>query len=56
MKKHRKHSQLKEQENPPEGGNNEIDLLSLTDTKFKNEIMKVLKKLKMGINSKQRLL
>ncbi len=34
MKKLRNHSQLKEQENSPEGANNETDLCSLTDTKF----------------------
>ena len=31
MKKHRNHSQLKEQENSPEGANNERDLCSLKD-------------------------
>ena len=35
MKKIKNHSQLKEQENSPEGANNEINLYSLTDTKFK---------------------
>ena len=35
MKKHRNHSQLKGQENSPEGANTEADLCSLTDTEFK---------------------
>ena len=43
MKKHRNHSQLKEQENFPEGANNETDLCSQIDTKFKKEVMKILK-------------
>jgi len=42
MKKHRNHSQLKEQENSPEGANNESNLCNLTDTEFKKEIMKIL--------------
>ena len=36
--KNRNHSQLKEQENSPEGTNNE------TDTKFKKEVKKIPKK------------
>ena len=51
MKTYKNHSQLKEQENSPEGTNNETDLCSLTDTKFKKEIMKILKELRMAINS-----
>ena len=35
MKKHRNHSQLKEQENFPEGANKETHLCSLKDTKFR---------------------
>ena len=38
MKKLRNHSQFKEQENSPEGANNETELCSPTDTKFKKEI------------------
>ena len=44
--KQRNHSQLKDQENSPEGTNNEIDLFSLIDTNFKNEVMKILKELR----------
>ena len=47
--KFRKHYQLKEQENSPEGANNEKDLCSLTDTKFKNEIVKILKELRVNM-------
>ena len=35
MKKQRSHSQLKDQETSPEGTNNDTDLFSLTETKFK---------------------
>ena len=49
--KHRNHSQLKEQENSPEGANNEMDLCSQTDTEFKRQIMKILKKLIMDTNN-----
>ena len=51
MEKHRNHSHLKEQENSPEGENNETGLYSLTDTEFKKEVMKILKELRMDINS-----
>ena len=51
MKKYRDHSQLKEQGNSTEGANNERNLCSLTDTKFKKEVMKTLKELRMDINS-----
>ena len=51
MKKLRNHSQLKEQENSPEAANNETDLCSLTDTKFKKEIVKILKELREDMNS-----
>ena len=44
MKTLRSHSQLKEQENLPEGPNKETDLCNLTDPKFKKEIGKILKK------------
>ena len=40
MKKCMNHSQLKAQENALKGTNNEIDLFSLMDTKFKKEVMK----------------
>ena len=46
IKKQRNHSQLKDQENSPAGTNNEIDLFSLIDTKFKNGVMKILKELR----------
>ena len=46
----RNNSQLKE-ENSPEGANNETDLFSLIDTEFKKEIVKILKELRMDINS-----
>ena len=48
MKKLRNHFQSKEQEKPPEGANNEIDLCSLTDTMFKKEIVKILKELRLN--------
>ena len=41
MKKHRNHSQLKQQENSPKAVNNETDLCSLTDFEFKWEIVKI---------------
>ena len=50
MKNHRNHSQLKDQESYPEGTNNKTDLFSLTDKKFKNEVMKILKKLRKTID------
>jgi len=43
MKMLRNHSQLKEQQNSPEGENNEADICSLTDTKFRKELVKILK-------------
>ena len=46
MKKHRNHSQLKEQEISPKAVNNETDLSSLTDIEFKKEIVKILKELR----------
>ena len=50
MKKQRNHSQLKDQENSPEGTNSEADLLSLTDTEFKKKVVKILKELRKAIN------
>ena len=50
MKKQRNDSQLKDQENSPEGTNNETDLFSLIDTKFKKKVMKILKELRKAIN------
>ena len=37
--------------NSPEGANNETDLCSLTDTKFKKEIVKILNELRADMNS-----
>ena len=50
MKKQRNHSQLKDQENSPEGTNNETDLFSLIDTNFKEEVRKILKELRKAID------
>ena len=50
MKKLRNNSQLKEQ-NSSEGTNKEVDHCSLTDTKFKNEVMKILKELRADMKS-----
>ena len=50
MKKQRNHSNLKDQENSLEGTNNETDLFSLTDTNFKEEVMKILKELRKAID------
>ena len=41
---------MKDQENSPERINNETDIFSLIDTKFKKEIMKILKELRKVIN------
>ena len=44
MKKQRNHTQLKYQENFSEGTNDEINIfISLIDTKFKKEVMKIPK-------------
>ena len=51
MKKHRKHSQWKEQEISREGASNDTDLYSITNTEFKKEIMKILEELRMATNS-----
>ena len=47
--KFRNHSQLKKHDNSPEGANNEKDLCILTDIKFKNEIVKILKELRANM-------
>ena len=49
MKKLWNHSQLKEWENSAEGANNETDLCSLTDTKFKKVTVKILKELRTNM-------
>ena len=49
MKKHRNHSQLKQQENSPKAVNNDTDLCSLSDIEFKREIVKILKELSLNI-------
>ena len=49
MKKLRNHSELKEQENSHKAENNETDLYNLTDTEFKREVVKTLKKLRLNI-------
>ena len=51
MKKHKNHSQLKEQENSPKADKNETDLCSLTDIEFKREVLKILNELREDINS-----
>ena len=48
MKKLRKHSQLKEQENSPEVANNKTDLCSLIGNEFKKKKMKILKEIMVG--------
>ena len=53
MKKHTNHSQVKEWENSREGANNETDLYSLKHTKFKTEVMRILKELRTVITVKQ---
>ena len=53
IKKFSNHSQLKEQENSPEGANNEVDLCILTDTEFKKEIVKILKELRANMKDKR---
>jgi len=51
MRNHRKHFQLKEQENSPKAVNSETDLCSLTNIEFKREVLKILKELREDINS-----
>ena len=46
MKNLRNHSQLKEQENSLEGGNNEANFCSLTDIEFTKESVKTVKGLR----------
>ena len=53
MRKQRNHSQLKIKRIPLKRANNETDLFSLTDSKFKKEIMKILKDLRKNINKIQ---
>ena len=50
MKKLRNHYQLKKQ-NSHEAANNETDLCSLTDFELKREIVKILKELRVDMNS-----
>ena len=50
MKKQRNHSQINNQENSPERTNNEIDISSLPDPKFKKEVIKILKELRRPID------
>ena len=50
MKNQRNDSQLKDQENSPERTNNETDICSLSDPRFKKEVMKILKGLRKVIN------
>ena len=49
MKKLRNHSQLKEQDNSPEAANNETDLCILIHTKFKRQMVKILKELRVNM-------
>ena len=48
---YRNHSQLKEKENSPEGVNKESYLCGLTDTGVKKEVIKILKELRVDVNS-----
>ena len=50
MKKLRNNFQLKEQKSPEEA-NDEIDLCSLPDTKFKKAMVEILKELRADMNS-----
>ena len=54
MKKLRKHSQLKEKNSPVEA-NNETDLCSLTDIKFKKMTVKILKELRVAMRELKQL-
>ena len=51
MEKLRNHPQLNQQRISPKAVNNEIALCSLTDLKFKREIVKILKELRQDMNS-----
>ena len=53
MKELKNHSRLKEQETSPEGENNERDLSSVTDTDFKKVIVKILKELRVDMNTSE---
>ena len=48
MKKQRKNSQLKGQENSPKGAKNKTNLCSVTDTKFNKGVKEILKELGMA--------
>ncbi|XP_047647480.1 cytochrome P450 4A25-like [Phacochoerus africanus] len=50
MKELRKQSQLKDQENSPEGANDEAGLCSPPDTEFKKEVVKLLKEFRTNMN------
>ena len=50
MQRYRSHSQLKDKQKSLEGTNNKTDLFSLTDKKFKKDVMKILKKLRKTID------
>ena len=47
----RNDSQLKNQENSPEAANHETNFCNLIDTEFKRETVKILKELRVDINS-----
>ena len=49
MKKLKNDSQLKEQEKSPEEANNETDLCSITNNKFKKEVVNILKELRVNM-------
>ena len=51
MKKHRNHSQLKEQEDSPKAVNNDSNFCNLTGIEFKREVSKILKELRDNVNS-----
>ena len=53
MKRQRNDTQLKDKENSPEGTNNKADFFNLIDTKFKKELMKIVKELRNAINRRQ---
>ena len=45
------HSNLKQQENSPEGANRDTHLCNLTDNEFKEGIVKILKELRADMNN-----
>ena len=51
MKKHRNHSQLKQQENSLKAVNSDTDPCNVTDIEFKREIVKILKESREDMNS-----